>query len=70
VVDARTSKDLLAGAGRVPASERSEKTDPYTFRTPADVGLVKLVLAYDRALGTVRIKGSLSLGSVAFGFDR
>jgi tetratricopeptide (TPR) repeat protein len=70
VVDVRTSKDLLAGAGRVLASERREKTEPYTFRTPAEADLVKLVLAFDRALGTVRIKGSLSLGSVALGLDR
>lgn len=70
VVDTKSGANLLRGAGQVMASERREKAQPYRFRAPADTHLVKLVLAYDRLLGTVRINGSLSLGSVALGFDQ
>jgi tetratricopeptide (TPR) repeat protein len=70
VLDVRSGADLLRGAGRMMASQRREKTEPYKFQTPPDARLVKLVLAYDRVLGTVRITGALSLHSVALGFDR
>jgi hypothetical protein len=69
VMDVRTGIDLLRGAGNVIASEHLEKVEPYKFSTPAGARLVKIVLAYERALGTVRIEGSLSLGNVALGFD-
>src|ERR1017187_1596150 len=42
----------------------------YETHTPADARLVKLVLAYDRGLGTVRIEGSLSLESAVLGFGQ
>ena len=70
VVDTKSGADLLRGAGQVMASERLEKAQPYRFRVPADAHLVKLILAYHRLLGTVRINGSLSLGSVALSFDQ
>src|ERR1017187_8663497 len=70
VVDVGSGADLLRGAGHMMASERREKAAPYKFYTPADVRLVKLVLAYDRLLGTVLIEGSLTLRSAALGFDR
>jgi tetratricopeptide (TPR) repeat protein len=68
VVDQGSKADLLLGAGHVGASEGREKAEPYRFQTPEDARLVKLVLVYNRALGTVRIKGSLSLKGVALGF--
>ena len=70
VMDVRTGADLLLGAGHVVASARKETAEPYKFSTPAEARLVKIVLAYERALGTVRIEGSLSLRNVALGFDR
>jgi hypothetical protein len=70
VVYGSSGADLLRGAGHVIASERREKAEPYQFQTPADARLVKLVLAYDRVLGTVRIQGSISLRSAALGFDQ
>jgi len=69
VMDVRTGADLLLGAGHVIASARQEKSEPYKFFTPAETHLVKLVLAYERALGTVRIEGSLSLRNAALGFS-
>jgi hypothetical protein len=69
VMDVTTGADLLRGAGRVITSARQEKAQPYKFSTPAEGRLLKLVLAYERAPGTVRIEGSLSLGNVALGFD-
>lgn len=70
VVYGSSGADLLRGAGHVIASERREKAEPYQFQTPADARLAKLVLAYDRVLGTVRIQGSISLRSAALGFDQ
>src|SRR5450755_439049 len=70
MVNVRTGADLLRGAGGLAASERREIAAPAKFHAPADAHLARLVLAYDRALGTVRIKGSLSLRSAALGFDR
>ncbi len=70
VMDGGAGADLLRGSGQVMASERRENAAPYKFHTPADAGLIKLVLAYDRAPGTVRIEGSLSLRSAALGFDQ
>jgi len=68
VMDVKTGADLLLGAGHVIASDRKERAETYKFLTPAQARLIKLVLAYDRALGTVRIEGSLSLRNVALGF--
>jgi tetratricopeptide (TPR) repeat protein len=69
VVDVQSKADLLRGGGHVMASERTEKAETYNFQTPADARLIKLVLAYNRALGTVRIKGSVSLRGVVLGFE-
>jgi tetratricopeptide (TPR) repeat protein len=68
VVDPRNNADLLRGDGRITASERRERAGLYAFDTPPDTSLLKLVLAYDRVLGTVRINGSLSLTSTALDF--
>jgi tetratricopeptide (TPR) repeat protein len=70
IVDVKSGTDLLRGAGHMTASEREEKAEAYKFHTPADARLVKLVLAYDRPLGAVRVEGSLSLRNTALGFDQ
>jgi tetratricopeptide (TPR) repeat protein len=70
VVQGSSGADLLRGAGRVMASERREKAGTYKFSASADARPVKLVLAYDRVLGTVRIQGSISLRSAALGFEQ
>ncbi|MFN7993809.1 MAG: hypothetical protein U0Q18_09425 [Bryobacteraceae bacterium] len=56
--------DLLAGAGRVAATDRRGQSAEYSFSTPPQTRLVRLVLAYRRASGTVRIEGSLSVSQV------
>ena len=68
MLDLNTNADLLRGIGRVAASQRRQNAQTYEFETPSEKRLVRLVLAYDRALGTVRIEGSLSLDSVALDF--
>jgi hypothetical protein len=40
------------------------------FRIPADVRLVRLVLAYRRTPGTVRIEGRVAVSAIALEFDR
>lgn len=51
------------------ASEQ-ENTSVTRFRVPAGTRLVRLVLAYRRTPGTVRIEGRVSVSGVALEFDR
>ncbi len=70
VIDMITGADLLSGAGQIKPGERLENAGQYGFSTPPETRLLKLLLVYQRALGTVRIEGSLSLRSLDLGFDR
>jgi predicted secreted protein len=58
LTDLNGTKILVQGESL--ASE-SERDGTFAFRTPAGAGLVRLTLAYQRALGTTRIAGSIVL---------
>jgi hypothetical protein len=68
VLDVTTGADLLSTGGWLTGNQGREAQERYGFSTPAETRLVKLVLAYQRLPGTVRIEGRLSLGNAALGF--
>jgi hypothetical protein len=68
ILDALDASDLLEGAGQLTGKERTEGEQEFAFATPAQTRLARLVLTYQRALGTVRIEGGLVLRNVSLGF--
>ena len=68
VLDVRDGGDLLEGTGQLKGRERTEGEEEFAFTTPAKTQLARLALRYQRALGTVRITGSISLRHVRLSF--
>src|SRR5579863_2191479 len=64
VLDVLDGANLLKGTGQLTGKERVEGEEQFSFTTPAETQLARLVLMYQRALGTVRITGSVSLRNV------
>jgi hypothetical protein len=54
----------------VDLSSKQEAAATVRFQIPAEVGLVRLVLAYRRTPGTVRIEGRVAVADLALEFDR
>jgi hypothetical protein len=68
VLNPLTGADLLQDSGHLMASQRQDKEQQLMFSSPQNTQLARLVLTYQRVVGTVRIIGSLSLHQVALGF--
>src|SRR5579863_2204739 len=64
VLDVLDGANLLKETGQLTGKERVEGEEQFSFTTPAETQLARLVLMYQRALGTVRITGSVSLRNV------
>ncbi|MBI3697467.1 MAG: hypothetical protein HY238_21860 [Acidobacteria bacterium] len=68
VFDAATGAEL---GDRSPyLSSEDQTTEDLPFATPPGVRLARVVLAYQRALGTTRIEGSAFLSDTSLGFAR
>jgi len=68
VLDVSDGSDLLEGTGPLAGREGAESEQGLAFATLAETQLVKLVLAYQRVLGTVRIEGEIVIRKVTVGF--
>ena len=66
VLDAKGGADLLAGSGRLAASTGAEQG--LVFAAPANSSLARLVLGYQRVLGSSRISGSVTLSQSSVEF--
>lgn len=68
ILDSLDASDLLEGAGQLTGKERTEGEQEFAFVTRGQTRLARLVLTYQRVLGTVRIEGWLVLRNVGLGF--
>ena len=62
--------DLLDGAGLLPGGLVGDTERVFRFVTPEDTGVARLVLAYRRMPGTMRIEGSLLLRKISLSPSR
>jgi tetratricopeptide (TPR) repeat protein len=67
ITDAATGAEIPSDA--LPLSGNVETETVARFRAPAHCGLARLALVYRRALGTMRIAGTVALESVSLGFE-